>query len=286
MIVMTPEQSCTKEISRFFKKYYSFCASSDSDDLKDLLSTLYSSFDKLEKAKGKLARNNRYSALKALRNFATHESELLNTSQAISINHHTIYGEIKTLCLIPIPTIEYVINNLRNKNIKKHINKYFIFYKNYVDIYPAIFNMAVDLYFLTKTYNLTIEGQDFHTLENTIAREKEYNISHYISGKLIMLDSTSIDDFIENNLIDMEDKNKELSSLTIDENGLYTHDTYFPIEILQSIPPSSLRAIMKELKDSNVIYETKESIQPNRPLSPIEEYAVHEYIRELKEKSL
>ena len=45
---MTPKESCEKEIARAYKKFYLFCGSSDSDDLKDLLSVLCSAFEKLE----------------------------------------------------------------------------------------------------------------------------------------------------------------------------------------------------------------------------------------------
>ncbi|MDH5928347.1 hypothetical protein L8S13_18735, partial [Vibrio lentus] len=139
---MTPKESCEKEIARAYKKFYLFCGSSDSDDLKDLLSVLCSAFEKLETlANEDYKDNHKFIAMKAFRNFATHESELLNTSKALSLNSTTrTFSDVQLLCLIPREPLNYVLKNLRSNFTKKCIMNSVIEYKNFVDIYPALFN--------------------------------------------------------------------------------------------------------------------------------------------------
>ena len=108
---MTPLKSCELELARFFNKYYKFCASSDAVSLKDLLAVMCSACEKLEKLekvkKVNFGKNKGYRALKALRNFATHESELLNCSKALSlesVKHNNSNNRGQT-------TIKYSYNN-------------------------------------------------------------------------------------------------------------------------------------------------------------------------------
>jgi hypothetical protein len=62
---MTPLKSCELELGRFFNKYYKYCALSDSDDLKELLSVMCSACEKLEKVTAvNFGKNKKYRALK------------------------------------------------------------------------------------------------------------------------------------------------------------------------------------------------------------------------------
>jgi hypothetical protein len=290
---MTPKESCEKEITRFFNKYYGFCASSDSDDLKEVLSSLCSSFEKLEKAtKEKFKNNKRYIALKALRNFATHESELLNESKALDIHAPTIVQtEVNILCLLPKSAIKYVLNDLDSDFTKKCIRDNVIFYNKFVDIYPSIFNAAVDLYFLVEKHLLKVDGNGFSNIFQAIKYEKENNYSHYIDGKIIMLDGSDINNFIETSVISIDKKNSLQTSLPVDRDGLYN------VVSLYSTSPFEQVKLMKD-KDKKYILDLLLStkaikIEPNtssnyvaymnRSLTPIEVVIAHQYTESLNE---
>ena len=291
---MTPQESCEREISRFFNKYYEFCASSDSDDLKEMLSSLCSSFEKLEKAtKEKFKSNKRYIALKALRNFATHESELLNKSKALGIHAPTIVrAEVNILCLIPTSAIEYVLSNLRSDFTKKCIKKNVIFYNKFVDIYPSIFNTAVDLYFLSKKHSLKVGGNGFAQISQAIQYEKENNFSHFIDGKIIMLDGSDVNEFIETSIVSIDQKNSEESSLHVDEDGLFRVVSLYstsPIEQADSMKADDKQYILEQLLSTEAIKIEADSSDNhvaymNRELSPIEVVIAHQHAESLNEK--
>ncbi len=288
---MTPKESCEKEFFRFFNKYYKFCSSSDSDDLKELLSSLCSSFEKLKKVtKEKLKSNKRFIALKALRNFATHESELLNESKALGLHSPTVVqSDVKLLCLVPKNTIEYVLNNLHSKFTINCVKKNFTFYKEFVDIYPALFNSAVDLYFLAERHLLKVEGQGYASISQSIEYEKANGYQHHIDGKIIMLDGTDVNNFLSTSIISMNDKNHENSSLYVDENAFYRVSSLYstsPIEQASSMKAEDKKHILNKLISTKAIkIETNDDLTPvaymNRELTPIEVVIAQEYVESL-----
>lgn len=282
---MTPRESCEIEITRFFKKYYTFTSSSDSDDLNNLLNSLCSSIEKYEIATGvNVSKDNRrYLALKTLRNFSLHNSELLNTSKGIKASDvGNVRADVNLLCLLPVSVVERIINNTKQEQTKAFIREVFVFYENYVDIYPAIFNFAVDIYFLVKKCSLTISGEGYMEMVESINFEKTNNYSHYISGKIITLTDISVNDYINNYIISMDAKIKE------DEVFL---PRAFRLAKLESTPLEQFNTLNN--KDKQFIYddliltkaiEIHESpmgryFTVNRPLTPIEFLVVQKLIK-------
>lgn len=276
MYIMTPIESCEIEISRFFKKYFTFTSSSDSDDLNNLLNSLCSSIEKYEIATGEnISKDNkRYLALKTLRNFSLHHSELLNSSKGIKASDvGNVRADVNLLCLLPVSVVERIINNTKQEQTKAYIREVFVFYENYVDIYPAIFNFAVDIYFLAQKCSLTITGEGYMEMADSINFEIANNYSHYISGRIITLTDISASDYINNYIISMDARIKE-------EEGLLPRT--LRLAKLESTPLEQFNTLNK--KDKQFIYDdliTTKAIEihddsmggfftVNRPLTPIE----------------
>lgn len=288
---MTPQESSEKEISRAFKKFYRFCASSDADDLKDLLAVLCSSFEKIETLTGvKFKDNRRFIAMKALRNFSTHESELLNSSNALSIQGTTrTFSDVQLLCLIPQDTLTYVLNNLRSQFTKDCINESVIAYKEFVDIYPSIFNLVVDLYFLTVKHSLNIDGDGFLSISNSIKFEKENGYSHYIRGRIIMLDGSDINIFLKESMIDISQRVEEQNALPVCEDGLFNGVAAYensPSEQVKLMRTDDKRYILDSLLDTDAISIEKDASGKNvsymnRELHPIEVAIAQEYLESI-----
>ena len=219
---MNSFDSCTLEATRFFKKYYDFCKSVDSDSVRDVLFSIYSLDDKLQKCGfSGFHPDKDFLALKALRNYAAHESELFNESRAISTKDVAyIQSQCHTLCLLPVNVIKQIKSKLKSKLTTNAIDDVFIHYSKYVDIYPSIFNFAVKLYFKLDELNIEISSQEYLQLKKSIEYEKINNYDHFISGEVITIDGSSIDDFIERSLINIDEKNIENEKLPVDRDGL------------------------------------------------------------------
>lgn len=280
---MTPLKSCELELSRFFNKYYKYCASSEADDLKDLLSVMCSACEKLEKIKPvNFGINRRYRALKALRNFATHESELLNSSKAISVtSKKLVHVEVQLMSLLPSSVLDYLMRNLKSRETKQYVNEVFINYGKYVDIYPAIFNFAVDLYFEVANQKLKIDGSGFEMLTQSINYEKENGFPHYIIGKVIMLDGSDVNEFIDSRAVSIKEKNLENSQAVIGEDGLFRYSNVYdkmPFEEVSAMKQEDKIYILNLLINSGVLQVEGSNAQSTRPLNPIEILIVSEHL--------
>jgi len=288
---MTPKESCEREIARFFKKYYKFCASSDSDDLKELLATLCSAFEKIETfTEQRLKKNERYIALKALRNFSTHESELLNDSRALKLHSPTlVLADVGLLCLIPVDAINYVIKNIRSDFTKRCVEKNVIYYDKFVDLYPALFNISVDLYFLVKEHSLVIKGDGYLSISKAIQYEVTNGHSHYIDGRIVMLDGSDVNVFLDSSVISIDERVAETSSLPIDEDGLYSITSSYsrsPLEQVESMKAEDKEHILQKLLSTEAILIKKNSSgekvgHMNRELHPIEVVIANEYLESI-----
>lgn len=281
---MTPKESCEIEISRFFKRYFTFTSSPDPDDLYNLLCSLCSSFEKYEIATSKKIEkdNKRYLSLKALRNFYLHHSELLNSSKGIkSSDMGNVRAEVSLLCLLPLEIIERIINDTKQEQTKKYIRETFIFYNNYVDIYPAIFNFAVDLYFLASEANLDISGDSYTEMTTSINYEKQNNFPHYITGKIIPLTGISANDYIDKHIIDMEKRLKEERGFTL-STVRHSKLENTPLEQFKSLSNADKKFIYKDLIATKAIDIHDDHLgkhfTENRPLTPIEKLVLHSFL--------
>lgn len=281
MDILTSKESCEIEISRFFKRYYTFTASSDADDLNNLLNSLCSSVEKFEKATGEnVSRSNtRYLALKTLRNYAIHHSELLSDSKGIKTEDFVnLRADVRILCLVPIAIMQRVIDDTKNDQTKRYIRETFKFYKRYVDIYPAIFNFAVDIYFLAINNSLNISGEGFISMKQSIQFEKQRGFSHYISGRIIHCHGLSMDEFIDLHAISMDERVKEHESYEDAENGMKRYVIQMErldLEQLKKISKADKKFIYDDLIATRAV-EVHEgpkgkSFTANRPLLPIED---------------
>ncbi|MBD0412089.1 hypothetical protein [Pseudoalteromonas distincta] len=283
---MTPLKSCELELVRFFNKYYKYCSSSDSDDLKELLGVMCSACEKLERVTPvNFGKNKKYRALKALRNFATHESELLNTSKALSLqSKKEVHAEVQLMCLLPKSVLDYAMRNLKSKQTKKFLNESVVQYGKYFDIYPPLFNFTVDLYFEIKAQQLHIDCESFKSFENSIQYEKRNGFPHYIKGKVVMLDGSDVDVYLEQKTISIESKNEENFAAPIGEDGLYSYLTGYkemPYKEVATMNEADKLYILNLLLESGVLKIDGENATSTRPLEPVESIIVSDHLKKI-----
>lgn len=224
MNTKTTKEDCIAEIKRFFKYYYFFCESSDTDSIRELLSSTYSINDKLRKADlPNFFKNNFFLTIKAIRNYNIHHAEIYNKTKAIPlVSNSIVQADLNILCLLPIEIINKINESITTTKNKIDFKETCIYYKKYVDIYPCIFNFAVDLFFYTEENNLDVYSDDYKEFKKSIEYEKKNNFPHYVKGGFILLNKEDKDLFIDEYLHSI-DMHLELRNKFYDENdGIFT----------------------------------------------------------------
>lgn len=192
-----------------------------------------------------------------------------------------VRAEVSLLCLLPLEIIERIINDTKQEQTKKYIRETFIFYNNYVDIYPAIFNFAVDLYFLASEANLDISGDSYTEMTTSINYEKQNNFPHYITGKIIPLTGISANDYIDKHIIDMEKRLKEERGFTL-STVRHSKLENTPLEQFKSLSNADKKFIYKDLIATKAIDIHDDHLgkhfTENRPLTPIEKLVLHSFL--------
>lgn len=217
------KNDCIAEAKRFFKYYYRFCESPDSDDLRELLASAYSANDKLRKAgMGNFFESEEFLAIKAIRNFFIHQAELLNETKSLPvISEVPISGETNIVCLVPVERFK-LIKEASNETANESLDKTMVFYRDFVDIYPCIFNFGVKFYFFIKDLDFNLDTEEVLNLENSLEFERENGYSHYIKGGISLPLGGCVDEFISKNLISMDERKLMMEAFYEEKNGMYT----------------------------------------------------------------
>jgi len=214
---------CLAEIERFFRYYFKFCESPEPDSVREVLASIYSVNDKLRKARYQnFFKDDNFVAIKAIRNYAIHQAEIYNQTKALPlISTSPIEADLNILCLLPKDVIEKIYRNSSEESISA-IKKVCIFYKEYVDIYPCVFNFGVKLFLYTEEHNLDINSQEYSDFKNSIEHERKNGFPHFVDGGIKLPDGTDVDSFLEKNLTTLTDRKKLQNNLYTEKNGMYT----------------------------------------------------------------
>ncbi|WP_455294182.1 hypothetical protein [Vibrio parahaemolyticus] len=216
------KDDCIAEAKRFFKYYARFCQSPDSDDLRELLASAYSVNDKLRKAgMGNFFESKEFLSIKAIRNFFIHQAELLNETKSLPvISNVPISGDTNIVCLVPSERFE-LIKEASNEAANDSFNETMVFYRDFVDIYPCIFNFGVKFYFFIKGLDFNLNTEEVLKLENSLEFERKNGYSHYIGGAISLPLGGCIDEFFAKNLISMDERKLMMEALYEEKNGMY-----------------------------------------------------------------
>lgn len=223
MSSIVSKKDCIAEISRFYKKYYTFCESPDPDHVRDVLQSAYSLNDKLRKAKFPDFFNSKeFLAIKAIRNFITHQGEILNESKSHPfVMSFPIKSDVAIKCLIPVEKMHEVLHSTDEQS-QKALKNEIIVYSNFADIYPCIYNFGVKLFLVIEKLNFEITSDDYLEMARAIDYERVNGHSHFIKGKVHLPNGGCVDDFINNHLITMEERAEYLAEFFEEKDGIYT----------------------------------------------------------------
>jgi hypothetical protein len=214
---------CLAEIKRFFKYYSSFCQSPDPDSVREIFACAYSVNDKARKAGyPNFFDSDEFLAIKALRNYAVHQAEIYNRARALPlVSTVPIEAELNILCLVPKEVIERVLES-SNSQSAAAIKNACVFYKDYVDIYPSIFNFGVQLFLWTEAHQLTVDTKEYREYANSIEYERENNYPHHVVGGVKLPQGGDIDEFIDRSLHTMEERSAVQDALYSERDGMFT----------------------------------------------------------------
>ena len=174
---------CLAEIKRFFKHYLFFCQSPDPDSVREVFASAYSVNDKVRKAGyPNFFDSDEFLAIKTIRNYAIHQAEIYNRAQALPlISTIPFEAELSVLCLIPISIAAKILESTTPESADA-IKRTCIFYRNYVDIYPCIFNFGVQLFLYTETNSFGIDSKEYLEFASSIKYERKNSYRHHAVG--------------------------------------------------------------------------------------------------------
>lgn len=217
------KNDCLEEIKRFFKYYSSFCQSPDPDSIREVFACAYSVNDKARKAGyPNFFDSDEFLAIKALRNYAVHQAEIHNKARAVPmISAVPIEAELTILCLVPKEVMGRVLEASGSQSADA-IRNSCIFYKNYVDIYPCIFNFGVQLFLWTEAHHLEVDSAEYREFANSVEYERRNNYPHHVIGGIKLPQGGDIDEFIDQSLHTMEERSALQSVLYSERDGMFT----------------------------------------------------------------
>lgn len=223
MARVVTKDDCLAEIKRFFKNYMSYCQSPDPDAVREVLASIYSVNDKVRKAGyPSFFDSEEFLAMKAIRNYAIHQAEIFNSARALPlVSEIPIEADLCILCLLPRNVIEAICENT-NLEGRAAIQKSCIYYRDYVDIYPCIFNFGVQLFLYTERNSLDVSTSEYLEFKNSIEFERSHNHSHHVTGGFRLSHGGDVNEFIESSLHTIEEKNEWLDLLYSEEEGMFT----------------------------------------------------------------
>lgn len=217
------KDDCLAEITRFFKYYVTYCKSPDPDAVREVLASTYSINDKLRKAGfPNFFDSDEFLTIKIIRNYAIHQAEIYNNTRALPlVSYVPIEADLSILCLIPKNIIDTICESLNFKQ-KNSIKKSCVYYERYVDIYPCIFNFGVQIFLYTEEHSLGIGTREYLDFKESIEFEREHNYPHQVKGGFSLPHGGNVDDFIENSLHSVEEKNELQDLLYSEKAGMFT----------------------------------------------------------------
>ena len=182
-------QNLKSSCERLFRLYYKYNTEPDLDTLYNLLNSIHNLNDIFNKTlKDNFFDSDEFIALKALRNLYHHQSEIENKFKIIPFEKvGFILSDLVYLCIINTSSAEEAIENINIKYREEHrekINSVFIWYKNVVNINPAIFNFVVKVYQKMESHNISLLTEEYFEFENSYNYEIKNEYSHFVTGNI------------------------------------------------------------------------------------------------------
>jgi len=174
---------------RFFRLYGKHCVEPDQDTLFNLLNSIHSLNDRLNKATGKnFFECHEFIALKALRNLFHHEAELINQVRPILVaNVPSISTDLIFLCLVPADLVVRSIEQIDKRWSERDgpiIRATLKWYAGVVNINPCIFNFAVHAFEKLKALEISVAGVEYDAFARSYRFEEEFGHSHFVNGDI------------------------------------------------------------------------------------------------------
>jgi hypothetical protein len=168
--------------------YYSHGVSPGSDTLFSFLEAAHSMNDRLRVDHGlEFFDLPEFSAIKCLRNYFHHHSELRHAVTIVPANDYPIVTDLMVLCLVPTEIVESAIGETGERYreaVRRSCTAVFHQYGSVVNVNPALTNLVVAAYERMTAAGISFVGEAVEKFETSYLYEEMHGYSHRVDGRL------------------------------------------------------------------------------------------------------
>ena len=175
-------------IDRFYRSYAQHCKSHNADTLFQLLSSLHSLNDQL-KVQHKIDFFDipEFITLKVIRNYLHHAGDISDKIVFANFTDLEISTDLMHLCLFEAKQLDQAISGIIKKYRDEHektTKNTVHYYGNYVNIAPAIFNVAAAVMVVLLENEIEGDSDEFHEVKAAVKNDINIGCSIRVSGKI------------------------------------------------------------------------------------------------------
>lgn len=177
-----------KAIDRFYRSYIQHCQSHDVDTLFQLLNALHSLNDQL-KAEYQIDFFDipEFITLKVIRNHLHHAGDISEKVLFADFPDSNVSTDLLQMCLFKAEQLKEAMSAIFPKykeEQEKIVNETVHYYSNYVNVAPAIFNVAAAIMVKLSEHRIEGESEEFHAVKSAVEKDIKMGVPIRVSGKL------------------------------------------------------------------------------------------------------
>ncbi|MEQ9461664.1 MAG: hypothetical protein RIG82_12010 [Phycisphaeraceae bacterium] len=200
MVKANMKKDGSDAVARLCRAYIAFVETPSEDVLFNWSNALHSMHDRVPKAmRSDLFKHGEFVAMKALRNHFHHGGEVTHNVKPLAISNQPLVSDLGILCLIDREVVLTAIQAIDTKYkaeqqpLAMHALKW---YGQYVNLYPAIFNLMVHVILLARRYGVTSpDNEAYKRLADAVAKDEANGYPLTVSGE-IYCHASSVDAFL------------------------------------------------------------------------------------------
>lgn len=175
-------------VARLCRAYIAFLEAPNEDSLFNWSNALHSMHDKAPEAvRNDLFKLAEFVALKALRNHFQHGGEVTHRVKPLEIGNLPLVSDLGILCLLERRAVETAIGAINEKyraSEEPMARQAMKWYGPCVNVYPAMFNLMVQVVLLARVHGLAPDDEAYTRLENAVEKDKANGRSVTITGDI------------------------------------------------------------------------------------------------------
>lgn len=181
-------EDATAAVARLCRSYVALLEHPSKDSLFNWSNALHSLHDKLPRAvKDALLKSGEFVAMKALRNHFHHGAEVVHRVKPLAVGNLPLTSDLGLLCLIDRSAAEAAIQAILPKfkpTEQPMAEKALKWYGSCVNLYPAIFNLMVQVILLAQDHGLVPDDEAYTRLADRVDYDKANGLPVTVTGDI------------------------------------------------------------------------------------------------------